>query len=181
MMKRFSLFLFSFFIICLSAKAQRGIRVGYVDMDYVLENVPEYQKAVQQLEQKIQKWKSELDNLQSDIDQKQKALDKERILLTEELIEEKEEEIKLLKQERTEYTQKRFGANGDFILQREALAQPIYDQVFNEVQEIGKERKYDYIVDASDLAMLYSADRHDLSDRILAKINRLAYFLVNRT
>jgi Skp family chaperone for outer membrane proteins len=173
MMRQFTIYLLLIGMFCMGTSfAQRGIRVGYVDMEYVLENVPEYQNALGQLEQKIQKWKGELDKMQAEIEQKQKALDKERILLTEELIEEKEEEIQILKQQQSEYKQKRFGANGDFILQREALAQPIYDQVFNEIQEIGKERKYDYIVDASDLSMLYAAERHDLSERILAKINR---------
>ena len=155
------------------AKAQqRGARVGYVNMEYILESVPEYQEASRQLEQKMSKWKQEIDLMQNEIDRMQNDLKNERVLLTKELIEEKEEDIAIKQQELAEYQQKRFGAQGDFVLQKQQLIQPVQDQVFNEVQKIGKQKKYDYIVDSSDLAMLYSEDRHDISDVILKAIGR---------
>jgi len=154
------------------AKAQRGIRVGYIDMEYILESVPEYQEASKQLEQKMQKWKQEMDKRANDISQMKAALQNEKVLLTKELIEEKEEDIAVKEQELAEYQQKRFGAQGDFLLQKQQLMQPVQDQVFNEIQKIGDQRKYDYIVDSSEVAMLYSAERHDISDQILRAIGR---------
>jgi Skp family chaperone for outer membrane proteins len=154
------------------AKAQRGVRVGYIDMEYILESVPEYQEASKQLEQKMQKWKGEIDKMSNEISQMKATLQNEKVLLTKELIEEKEEDIALKEQELAEYQQKRFGAQGDFLLQKQQLIQPVQDQVFNEIQKIGSQRKYDYIVDSSEAAMLYSAERHDISDQILRAIGR---------
>lgn len=154
------------------AKAQRGIRVGYVDMEYILESVPEYQKASEQLEQRMQGWKGEIEKMESEIKQMETSLKNERILLTKELVEEKEEEIDIKRQALNDYQQKRFGAEGDFIKQKQQLIQPVQDQVFNEMQKIGEQKKYDMILERSETTMLYSDDRHDLSDDVLKAIGR---------
>ncbi|AZQ42998.1 OmpH family outer membrane protein [Nonlabens ponticola] len=161
------------------AKAQRGIRVGYVDMEYILENVPEYQKASTQLENKMQVWKQEIEKMEAEIDQMETSLKNERVLLTKELIEEREEEIEIKRQDMRDYQVKRFGTDGDFIKQKQQLIQPVQDQVFNEMQKIGQGKKYDMIVDRSETTLLYSADRHDLSDDVLKAIGRTTKLEVN--
>jgi len=60
-MKLKVLFLLTILSIGLSANAQRGVRIGYIDTEYILENVPEYSEATTQLESKVQKWKGEID------------------------------------------------------------------------------------------------------------------------
>ena len=154
------------------AQAQKGARIGYIDMEYILESVPEYQEASKQLDQKMQRWKGEIDQMANEISQMKASLQNEKVLLTKELIEEKEEDISLKQLDLAEYQQKRFGPQGDFLLQRQQLIQPIQDQVFNEVQKIGKQKKYDLLIDSSEAALLYSADRHDISDQILKAIGR---------
>ncbi|WP_298314352.1 OmpH family outer membrane protein [uncultured Aquimarina sp.] len=156
-----------------TAEAQKGIRVGYIDMDYILENVPEYNEASADLETKVQKWKVEIEAELKEVEQMRKDLNNERVLLTKELIEEREEDIFFKEKEILEYQQKRFGPNGDLFLQKKRLVQPVQDQVFVAVQEVAKNKKYDFIFDKSaDLVMLYSADRYDISDQILLRINR---------
>ncbi|GBF20983.1 outer membrane protein [Arenibacter sp. NBRC 103722] len=153
--------------------AQRTIRIGYVDMEYILENVEEYREANEQLAAKVQKWKLELDKEKGVIDQMKKDLMAEKVLLTEELISERQEEIQILEKEMFDYQQDRFGPEGDLVLQKRRLIQPIQDQVFNEVQKIGANKKYDFIFDKSaDVVMLYSEKRHDISDLVLRGISR---------
>ncbi len=153
--------------------AQRGVRIAYVDMEYILENVEEYRAANEQLATKVQKWKVQIEQKQSAVEQMKKDLMAEKVLLTDELISEREEEIQILEKEMIEYQQDRFGPQGDLILQKRQLIQPIQDQVFNEVQKIGANKKYDFIFDKSaDVVMLYSQKRHDISDIILRGIAR---------
>ncbi len=153
--------------------AQRGVRIAYVDMEYILENVEEYRDATTQLETKVQKWKVEIEQKQSEVEQMKKDLMAEKVLLTDELITEREEEIQILEKEMFDYQQDRFGPQGDLVLQKQQLIQPIQDQVFNEVQKIGSNKKYDFIFDKSaDVVMLYSQKRHDISDQILRGIAR---------
>ena len=153
--------------------SQRGVRIGYVDMEYILDNVEEYREATEQLDIKVQKWKQEIELKQSAIDQMKKDLMAEKVLLTDELIAEREEEIQILEKEMLDYQQDRFGPQGDLVMQKQLLIQPIQDQVFSEVQKIGANKRYDFIFDKSaDVVMLYSEKRHDVSDLVLREIAR---------
>ncbi len=155
-----------------SVEAQRGMRIGYIDMEYILQNVKEYQSANAQLGAKAQKWKSEIEQRKGVIEQMKKDLSVEKVLLTKELIAEREEEIGILEKELLEYQQDRFGPQGDLIIQRNLLAKPVQDQVFTAVQEIAKNRRYDMIFDRSDAVMLFALEKHDISDLVLRSINR---------
>ncbi|WP_291959960.1 OmpH family outer membrane protein [Maribacter sp.] len=167
------LFIVSVIFMTVQGFAQRGVRMAYVDMEYILQNVDEYREATQQLETKVQRWKVEVEQKQSVVEQMKKDLMAEKVLLTPELIAEREEEIQILEREMIEYQQDRFGPQGDLVLQKRRLIQPIQDQVFNEVQKIGTNKKYDFIFDKSaDVVMLYSEKRHDISDLVLRGIAR---------
>ena len=155
------------------AEAQKGVRIGYIDMEYILESVPEYKEASIQLEGKVQRWKQDVEKKQKEIDQMKLNLSNERVLLTKELIDEREEEIKIKEDEMLQYQQDRFGPNGDLMIQRRQLVQPIQDQVFNIVQEVAEAKKYDFIFDKSaDVVMLFAAKRNDISDVVLRSIER---------
>ena len=162
------LFLTSTFIF-----GQRGIKIGYIDTEYILENLPEYNQISKRLEEKAGDWKKEIEERSRKIDQKKESLKSERILLTSEMIEEIEEEILIDEEELSEYQQKRFGPRGDLIIQKQQLIQPIQDQIFNAIRELAKSRNYDFIFDKSaDIVMLYSDKRYDVSDQILRTISR---------
>jgi Skp family chaperone for outer membrane proteins len=157
----------------LVANAQRGVRIGYIDTEYILQNVPEYQEATAQLDKKVQEWKSEIDQRLTVIDTKKKQLNSERVLLTKELYEERLEDITFEEAEILDYQQKRFGPNGDLMIQKKQLIQPIQDQIFAAVQEIAGNKQYDFIFDKSaDVVMLYSAERFDISELVLRSITR---------
>ena len=161
--------------ISLSTFAQKSVRIGYIDTEYILQNVPEYQSASTQLDTKVDKWKKEIEKRLSDIDQKKKQLSSESVLLTPELIQERQEDINIEENEVLDYQQKRFGPNGDLMIQRKQLMQPIQDQIFTAVQEIASSKNYDFVFDKSaDVVMLYSADRFDISDQVLRSITRTA-------
>ena len=170
-MKKYFVLLFSFVLFV--AQAQKTTKIGYIDMEYILEKVPEYAEAKNQLEQIANIWKQEIETKKNDIKKLKDALASEKVLLTKELINDKEEEINVLEKEMLEYQQKRFGPQGDLMIQKSALVKPIQDQVFTIVQDIAVQRKYDFIFDkSSDLTMLFTAERFDISDFVLKALER---------
>ena len=173
-MKNKVLFLLTLvFMLSFSLHAQRGVRIAYIDTEYILENVPEYQEATSQLDQKAQKWKNEIEVKLGGLEQKRNDLSNEKALLTKELIDEREEDLTFEETEILDYQQKRFGPNGDLMIQKKQLMQPIQDQIFSAVQDMAASRKYDFIFDkSSDAVMLYSARQFDLSEQILRSITR---------
>lgn len=156
-----------------AVQAQQTVRIGYVDMEYILENVPEYQQASAQLDKKVQQWKQEVEKEMTRIENMKQELANERPLLTSELISDREDEIRFEEKKILDYQQKRFGPNGDLVTQKLQLIKPIQDQVFVAVQEIAKARNYDLIFDKSaDVVMLYAAEKLDVSDQVLRSITR---------
>lgn len=160
-------------LISFVSTAQRGVRIAYIDTEFILENIPEYQEANTQLENKVQKWKKEIEQRLADIESKKKQLNNESVLLTKELYEERLEDISFEEAEILDYQQDRFGPNGDLMIQKKQLIQPIQDQIFSAIQEIGDKQKYDFIFDKSaDVVMLYSNKRFDMSELVIRSITR---------
>ncbi|TDW46378.1 periplasmic chaperone for outer membrane proteins Skp [Flavobacterium sp. 270] len=173
-MRKQYLFIFLALIVASTSQAQgKTTRIGYIDMEYILENVSDYKEATAQLELKAQKWKQEIEAKKTDINTLKEGLKAEKALLTKELIDERETEIKFLEDEMLDYQQKQFGANGNLIRQKAALSKPIQDQVFTAVQDIAEAKNYDFIFDkSSDLTMLFSNKRFDISDQVIRVLNR---------
>lgn len=173
-MRKQFLFMFLALIVANTSNAQtRTTRIGYIDMEYILENVSDYKEAKAQLELKAQKWKQEIESKKLDITTLKEGLKAERALLTKELIDERETEIKFLEDEMLSYQEKQFGANGNLMHQKASLAKPIQDQVFTAVQDIAEAKNYDFIFDkSSDLTMLFSNKRFDISDQVIRVLNR---------
>lgn len=61
-MRKQFLFIFLALIVANTSQAQgKTTRIGYIDMEYILENVSDYKEAKSQLELKAQKWKQEIE------------------------------------------------------------------------------------------------------------------------
>ena len=169
---KFLLIIFILFI-NIPTFAQRGTRVGYIDMNIILKSIDEYNKASTLLDKNIEKWKKEIELKKIQLNQYEEQLNTERILLTPELINDRELEIKDFASEIINLQEKRFGPKGDMIIQRSKLIQPVQDQVLSVVKQIAEEKKYDFIFDrSSSLTMLYSAKIYDISELVVKRINR---------
>lgn len=170
MRNRLKLTLFIFFT-ALGLFAQRGVRIAYIDMDVILGQNQEFQSASKLLDEKIAQWKKEIELKKMQLKQIEDQFAVEKILLTPELISDRELEIKDFASEIIALQEKRFGPNGDMIIQKNQLLKPVQDQVLSIVQDIAKERKYDFVFDrSSDIIMLYSAKNYDISDLVLRRI-----------
>ncbi|MGL5111232.1 MAG: OmpH family outer membrane protein [Flavobacterium sp.] len=172
-MRKHFLFIFlTLFIVENSFSQTKGPKIGYIDMEYILQNVTGYIEATNQLEIKSQNWKQEIETKKNEIKKLKDVLTIEKALLTRELIEERETEINFLDTELVSFQQKRFGPNGDYMSQKSSLSKPVQDQVFTIVQDIAEKQKFDFIFDkTSDFTMLFAAKRFDISDQVLRKIN----------
>ncbi|MCG1035879.1 OmpH family outer membrane protein [Polaribacter sargassicola] len=171
-MKKIFLFLSLILSVNLSW-SQRGQIIAYIDMEYILENVPEYIEAQNTLDAKIVKWRTKLDQQAREIEILKTDLANEKAILTKDLIEEKEEEIFIKQEQLRKQESLYFGPNGSMFSVRKQLVKPIQDQVYNAIQNIASRKNYDFVFDkSSDLVMLYSNKKYDISDLVLATIDR---------
>ena len=162
------LFFFSY-----SNHGQKSLRIGYVNMDYILENLDEYETATKEYEIRLNVWKKEISQREDEIENKLKELEIQRPLLTETLYNDFREEIEFEKKQLELYRQKRFGPNGDWVAQEKILIQPIQDEVLAAVQLIAERNKFDYVYDKSSaIVTLYSEKKYDISELVLKSILR---------
>ena len=165
--------LFAFLILSMASNAQKAQRIGFIDMEYILENVPEYKEAQTRINEKAATWQNTIDKKQQEIEDLKAELNNEKALLTEELIFEKEEDIQILALDLKKLQATYFGVNGDLYFLRQQLVKPIQDLVYNSVQDIATKRKYDFVLDkSSSLIMLYTNKAYDISDMIITGITR---------
>ena len=166
--------LFLTLVLCflnISIHAQRGTRIAYIDMDVILSKNKEFRTANQLLDEKITQWKKEVELKKIQLKRLEDQFAVEKILLTPDLISDRELEIKDFASEIVSLQEKRFGPNGDMMIQKNQLLKPVQDQVLSIVQDIAKERKYDFVFDrSSDIIMLYSAKNYDISELVLRRI-----------
>ncbi|MFA5618942.1 MAG: OmpH family outer membrane protein [Weeksellaceae bacterium] len=158
-----------FFGIILPIQAQR---FGYVDSDYILENLPQYQQAQSSLEQQTQHWNQEILNRQEALNKRQADFLNEKVLLTDEQIKNEQAEIDAEQREIKLLQEKRYGQNGDLINLRKSLVKPIQDQVWAAVKQVAEKRNYGFIFDkGSNLIMVYTDPKFDISREVLLQLN----------
>ena len=167
-MKNLILFIL-FFGLSLPLSAQR---FGYVDTDYILENLPQYNQAQQRLKTQTEQWNQEIENRQEAVNKRQADFLNEKVLLTEDQIKKEQEEINTEIDEIKKLQEKRYGQDGDLIKLRKALVKPIQDQVWIAVKDIAEKRNYGFIFDkGSDLIMVYTDPKFDISREVLLQLN----------
>jgi outer membrane protein len=164
-MKRILLVL-SFFLVANSTWAQK---FAYVDSQFILEHIPEYKQAQQQLDDLSYDWQEDIEKAYQEIDQLYRAYQTDKVLLTDKMRQTREDEIIQKEKDAKELQQQRFGTEGDLFKKQEELIRPI--QIYNAIQEFAKEGRYGVIFDkSSDLLMLYADENLDKSEKILDKL-----------
>ena len=166
-MKRILLVL-SFLLVTGSTWAQK---FAYVDSQYILEHIPEYKQAQQQLDDLSYDWQEDIEKAYQEIDQLYRAYQTDKVLLTDKMRQTREDEIIQKEKDAKDLQQQRFGTEGDLFKKQEELIRPIQNQIYNAIQEFAKEGRYGVIFDkSSDLLMLYADDNLDKSEKILDKL-----------
>lgn len=154
-------------LVCFASVSQAQ-KFAYVDSDYILERIPEYASAEDQLEKLSVNWQSEIEEVYQQIDVLYKKYQADKILLTQEMKNKRESEIINKEKDAKELQRKRFGPEGDLYKKRTELVKPIQDKVYNAIQDFSNEKRYDIIFDkSSNLIMLFSNLDLDKSDDIL--------------
>ena len=147
-------------------------KFAYVDSDYILERIPEYASAQDQIEKLSLNWQSEIEEFYQEIDLMYKKYQADKILLTQEMKNKRESEIINKEKEAKDLQRQRFGPEGDLYKKRQDLMKPIQDKVYNAIQDFSNEKRYDIIFDkSSNLIMLFSNPDLDKSDDILKMLN----------
>lgn len=167
-MKKLLIGLFAILAFTASVSAQK---FGFVDSQYILENIPEYKSAQQQLDRISLQWQKEIEAKFAEIDKMYKDFQAEAILLSDDMKKKREDEIIDKEKAAKELQKQRFGKGGDLLKRRQELIKPIQDKVYNAIKEISTTKNYVAVFDkSSDLTILYTNPKFDISDAVLEEM-----------
>ena len=146
-------------------------RYAIIDSKYILQKMPEYKAAQQNLNQISEQWQREIDKKSADLDKMNKQYDAEQVMLGDELKKKREDEIFNREKELRDLQKKRYGYEGDIFRKRQELIKPIQDKVYNAVQRLAVAKSYDFILDKSEgITVIFADPKLDKSDDVLREL-----------
>ena len=159
-------------VVCLlaftGAQAQKYVTV---DMEYILKNIPAYERANEQLNQQSKRWQGEIDELMQEAEILYKKYQSESAFLSDAQRIEREEAILAKEKEASELKRHYFGPNGEVYKKRESLMAPIQEEVYNAIKDICDLKKYTMVFDkSSSVSLIYSSPSIDISSEVLVKL-----------
>ena len=158
-------------LVALAPIAAQKFSVAYVDMQYILKNLPQYETANEQLNMISKRWQKDIDAAQNEAKILATNYQTEQIFLSADMKERREADILAKEQEVLELKRKYFGQDGEWYKKRESLLKPIQDEVYNAIQDIANEKRYDVVKDrSSEPSLIYMSSKLDISDQVLEKL-----------
>lgn len=155
----------------LSAVAASAQKFALVDMEYILKNIPAYERANEQLNQVSKKWQAEVEALNTEASTMYKNYQNEMVFLSQEQKKARQEAIMKKEKDASDLKRKYFGPEGELFKKRESLMSPIQEEIYTAVKEIAELRGYSLVLDrSSDTGVIYGSPKADISNEVLQKL-----------
>lgn len=163
--------LFSLFAAILFVGGVSAQKYALIDMEYIMTNIPDYERANEQLNQISKRWQAEVEALDNAAKSLYKNYQNELIFLSEQQKKEREEAIIAKEKEASELRRKYFGPEGELYKKRVSLIEPIQEEIYNAVKAVAQQKGFQLVLDrAADNGIIYASPTIDISVDVLAKM-----------
>ena len=164
-----------FIVLCLMAVASiaaHAQKFALIDMEYLLSNIPAYERANEQLNQVSKKWQAEVEALNTEASTMYKNYQNEVVFLSQEQKKKKQEAIMAKEKQAADLKRKYFGPEGELFKKRTSLITPIQDEIYNAIKDVADQRGYSLVIDrsSSTSGIIYGSPKVDISNEVLAKL-----------
>lgn len=147
------------------------LKIGYIDSDAIMDNLPDVQDARQKLDAMIQEWQTELNKMENEWKTKYDDYEKRKLIMTDQTRAETEAALVQLETQIAQFREKKFGTNGELFQKQDELMKPVQNKIFTALKELAEEEDYDYVFDRSgDIMILFAKEQYDLTSKVLDKL-----------
>jgi outer membrane protein len=169
-MKRFLLL----FVLTLSLPLFSQVKVGYVDSETIMKQLPEAQEAQRKIDALVQQWQTELQKMKDELKSKYDEYERRKLILTDEARAQMERELSELDRRIAEFQMQKFGPDGELYRKQDELIKPVQSKIFNAIKEVALEEGFDFVFDKSgEILLLYANEKYDLTQKVLNKLLQL--------
>ncbi len=160
-----------FLLVFLSLPLLSQVKIGYVDSETIMKQLPEAQEAQRRIDALVQQWQSELQKMRDEWKAKYDEYEKRKLILTEEARAQMERELTELDRKIAEYQMQKFGPDGELYRKQDELIKPIQNKIFNAIKEVAVEEGFDFVFDkGGEILLLYANEKYDLTQKVLNKL-----------
>ena len=164
-------FIFISIILFTSTLTLAQLKIGFIDSDNIMDNLPDVQDARQKLDGLIQEWQGELNKMEGEWKTKYDDYEKRKLIMTDQTRSETEAALVQLENQIAQYREKKFGTNGELFQKQDELMKPVQNKIFTVLKEIAEADNYDFVFDRSgDIMILYAKDQYDLTSQVLERL-----------
>lgn len=147
------------------------LKIGYIDSDAIMDNLPDVLDARQKLDALIKDWQAELNKMENEWKTKYDDYEKRKLIMTDQTRAETEAALVKLENDIAQYREKKFGTNGELFQKQDELMKPVQNKIFTVLKEIAEEDNYDFVFDRSgDIMFLYAKEQYDLTSKVLDRL-----------
>lgn len=169
-MNKFTLILFSILLFGTVLHAQDQ-KIGFIDSDIILQNIPEYSGIEQRLNLLSENWRQEVREMEQEIEELERDFEAREILFTDEVREQRLNEINQLRQQRDNFVDDKFGPDGEYFQTQQSLLEPIQRQIFEALTRVATRDNYDFVFDRADeTRFLFTRQQWNLTEKVMLEM-----------
>ncbi|HMN48196.1 MAG TPA: OmpH family outer membrane protein [Ignavibacteriaceae bacterium] len=147
------------------------LKIGYIDSDTIMDNLPDVQDARQKLDAMIQEWQTELSKMENEWKTKYDDYEKRKLIMSDQTRAETEASLVQIENQIAQYREKKFGTNGELFQKQDEFMKPVQNKIFTVLKEIAEQDNYDFVFDRSgDIMILYAKEQYDLTSKVLDRL-----------
>ncbi|MAT60005.1 MAG: molecular chaperone Skp [Ignavibacteriae bacterium] len=166
-MKKLAIVLFALSFLSINAQ----LKIGYIDSDTIMEQLPEAQDAQKKIDAQIQEWQEELNKLEREWKSMYDDYERRKLSMSDQRRAEVERELVAAEDKISAFRQEKFGVEGELFKKQEEVMKPVQNKVFNAIKEVAEEEELDFVFDRSgDIIFLYAKDEYDITNLVLEKL-----------
>ena len=167
-------FIFLLLISVMTGFAQTPQKIGYVDSQIILTQLPEAIKAQSDLDALTNQWSNQLDSMKLALQQQYADVQKQLATMTEEQKQLKQKELIDKEQQIYQFQNQKFGQqNGEIYLKQETIFEPVKKKIYAAIEKVAKDEGMQFIFDKSgDILLLYADEAFDITFKVLDSLKR---------
>ncbi len=170
-MKRFITSILLLLIVSVSNGTAQDQKLGFIDTDVIMQNMPEYSGIEQRLSLLSEGWREEISDLEQEIEEREQDFEAREILFTEEVRQQRLNEIETLRQQRDRMVEDKFGPQGEYFTTQESLLEPIQRQIFEALNVVARRQNFDFVFDrAQETRYLFIREEWNITEDVMLEM-----------
>ena len=161
--------LFALVVACCATSASAQLKIGYIDSEVLKERLPEILDVQRTLEQLQQEYSREIMDRETKLKKIEDDFQRQELLMSEARKAEMRAEFEAKVQQLQQFTQEKFGPEGELTRKNIELMEPIFKKINDAIQGMAEEKGYDFIFDAAapSSGLVFAKEEYDITEQLL--------------